>query len=188
MKSITLNVFVLAGMFLVASCGGSSDKDSKETAEDMNEQTFEGTSMDDDTEFAVEAADGGLLEVQLAELAETKSSTKSVKDLAKMIKTDHSKANDELKALATQKNIVLPTALSDENQKHYDKLAEKNGADFDKEYSSFMVKDHKDDIDKFKEAASDSKDPDIKEWAAGKVAALEQHLQMAEIVEKEVKK
>lgn len=187
MKSITLNVFVLAGMFLVAACGGSNDKDSKETAEDMNEQTFEGTSLDDDSEFAVEAADGGLLEVQLAELAQTKSSTKAVKDLAKAIEADHSKANNELKALATKKNIVLPTALSDENQKHYDKLAEKNGADFDKEYSTFMVKDHQKDIDKFKEAATDSKDPDIREWAAGKVAALEQHLQMAEMVEKAVK-
>jgi putative membrane protein len=189
MKNITLNAFVLAGLFLVASCGGSDNKDSKETAEEMNEQTFEGTSMDDDdTEFAVEAADGGMLEVQLAELAQTKSSNKSVKDMAKMIKDDHSKANDELKALAEQKSITLPTALSDEKQKKYDKMAEKNGSDFDKEYSSFMVKDHKEDIDKFKEAASSSKDPDIKEWAAGKVAALERHLQMAEMVEKSVKK
>jgi putative membrane protein len=186
MKRITLNIFVLAGLFLAASCG-NKEKDSKEVAEEMNEQTFEGTSMDDDTEFAVKAADGGMLEVKLAELAQIKSSSKAVKDMAQTIVADHEKANSELKTLADKKNIVLPAGLSDEKQKDFDKLAEKTGTDFDKAYSEYMVKDHKEDIDAFKEAATDSKDPDLKEWAAGKVPTLEHHLEMAKMVEKSVK-
>lgn len=188
MKSITLNVLILSGLFLVAACTGSNEKDSKEVAEDINEENFEGTSMDDDTEFAVAAAEGGMLEVKLGELAQSKSSSKVIKDLAKTIVADHKKANDELKSLAEKKNIALPEALSDEKQRDYDKLAEKTGTDFDKAYADFMVKDHKKDIDEFKEAASDSKDPDIKEWAAGKVSALEHHLQMAQVAEKSIRK
>jgi putative membrane protein len=188
MKNIkTLSVLFAAFFFTLVSCGTKNNQDdSKEIAEEQNEQKFEETDLEDDTDFAVKAADGGMLEVQLAQLALTKASSSQVKEFAQKMIDDHSKANDELKSLAQTKNITLPTTLSDENQKDYNDLAEKSGAEFDKAYCDFMVKDHKDDLDKFKKAAEDAKDPDLKSWAAGKVPVLEHHLSMAEGMEKAV--
>src|SRR5688572_20526378 len=190
MKKIKLcSLLIVACMFVMASCGPKSNKeeDSKEVAEDQNEAKFEDSKLEDDTEFAVAAADGGMYEVQAGQLALTKASSAKVKEFAQKMVDDHGKGNEELKALAQQKNISIPATLSEKMQKKYDDLASKSGADFDKAYCEAMVKDHKDDLDKFKKASEDAKDADVKAWAAGKVPVLEHHLSMAEEMEKTVK-
>ncbi len=189
MKKIkTLSLLFVACLFALASCGTkNSQDDSKEVAEEQNEEKFDDTNLEPDTDFAVEAADGGMLEVKVAELAISKASSPKVKEFAQTIVADHTKANEELKTLAQQKNITLPDSLSEKNQKKYEDLSEESGADFDKAYCEFMVKDHKDDIDKFKKAADEAKDADLKSWAAGKVPVLEHHLSLAQQMEESVK-
>lgn len=182
-------LFIMA-TFSVAfiSCGNQNkQEDSTEVAEEQNEQKFEDSNLEKDTDFAVKAADGGMLEVQLGKLAATNGSSAEVKKFAQMMVDDHTKANDELKALALQKNITLPTALSDKHQKKYTDLSEKTGKDFDKDYIDFMVSDHKDVIDLFEKQAEDGNDADIKAWAAGKVPTLRHHLEMAQSAEDVVK-
>ena len=188
MKKVkTLSLLFAACFFALVSCGTKNNQeDGKEIAEEQNEQKFEDSDLDDDTEFAVAAADGGMLEVQLAQLALTKASSPRVKEFAQSMVDEHSKANEELKTLAQEKNITLPSTISEEKQKDYDKLAEKSGAEFDKAYSDFMVKDHKDDIDQFKKAAEKCEDADIKSWAAAKLPVLENHLSMAESLDETV--
>ena len=185
MKKINILTLLFAACFFaLVSCGTKSNQDdSKEVAEEQNEEKLDDTNLEDDSEFAVSAADGGMLEVQLGQLALTKSSSAKVKEFAQAMVDDHSRANEELKSLAQTKNISLPTTLSEENQKDYNDLAEKSGEEFDKAYCKFMVKDHKDDLDKFKKAAEKAKDSDVKSWAAGKVPVLEHHLSMAEGIE-----
>ncbi|HET6541284.1 MAG TPA: DUF4142 domain-containing protein [Chryseolinea sp.] len=185
MKKVkTSSLLFAACFFALVSCGTKTDQeDSKEVAEEQNEAKFDDTKLDDDTEFAVAAADGSMFEVQLAQLALTKASSPKVKEFAQSMVDDHTKANEELKTLAQTKNITLPSTISEEKQKDYDKLAEKSGADFDKAYSEFMVKDHKDDVDQFKKAAEKCEDAEIKSWAAEKLPVLESHLSMAESLE-----
>jgi len=187
MKRITLSALIIASMMTFSACNSNKTEDSKEVAEEQNEQKFDDPKAEDDTEFAVAAADGGMIEVKLGELAKTNASSASVKEFAEMMVKDHTKASDELKALAQQKNISLPMSLSDDKQKKYDDLAKKKGKEFDQAYASFMVDDHKEDIEEFQEAAKDSKDPDIKSWAAGKVPTLQHHLEMAQAMKDAVK-
>jgi putative membrane protein len=75
---------------------------------------------------------------------------------------------------------VLPDVMSEKRQKNYYDLDQKKGAEFDKGYMDQMVKDHKDDIDKFEKEAENGKDAEIKSWAAGKLATLRHHLEEAE--------
>lgn len=190
-----LNALFIASLFgasvLFTSCGpktsSSDDESSKEIAEDQNEEKFEDADKEDDADFVVDAADDGMLEVQLAELAMANSTMPAVKEFAATIKADHSKANDELKALAMKKNISIPAALGDDNQKTYNDLKEKTGEDFDKDYCKLMVKDHNDDIDAFKKEAEKGTDEEIRTWAAGKLADLEHHLMMAQNMEETMK-
>lgn len=183
----TILPFLLAASIAVTSCG-NNDNDSKAVAKEENKEKFDSTSIEGDTKFAVAAADGGMMEVELGKLALTHASSADVKKFAQMMVDDHSKANGELKTLAQSKNISIPGTLSNKNQDKYNDFAKKNGTDFDKAYASFMVDDHKEDIDAFKKEAQDGKDADLKNWAAGKVATLEHHLMMAQSTDSIVKK
>ena len=128
-----------------------------------------------------------MLEVQCGTLALTKGNSPEVKNLGQMMVNDHSKANEELKALATSKNISIPAVLGTDNQSKLDKLTSKAGKDFDKAYTELMVSDHKEDIDDFKKEVSDGKDTALKSWAAGKISTLQHHLQMSQSTETLVK-
>jgi putative membrane protein len=175
-------------MLCVMACGKKAETDSKEIAQDQNESKFDSADTEGDADFAVAAADGGMLEVQLGQLAVSRASAPSVKKFGQSMIDDHSKANEELKTLAAQKNITLPATLSEKNQKKYDELSGKSGGEFDKAYAKFMVEDHKEDIDEFKKEAEKGNDPDLKAWASGKVSVLEHHLGMAEAAQDEVDK
>ncbi len=168
------------------ACSDKKEKssDSVENAENANdakekEGAGAGTGQTEDTnEFAVKAANGGLLEVELGRLAQQKAQNKEVKDFGAMMVMDHSKANDEMKALATTKNITLPTALGEDEQKHVNELTKLSGAEFDRKYVSLMVDDHKEDIDLFRKAAEDNKtDADVKAFAVKTLPTLQKHLE-----------
>lgn len=179
---------MMSAMMLIGlSCDNREGKDSTEVAEEQNEETFETNKVEEDAEFAVEAADGSLMEVQLGTMALTKAASPEVKAFAQKIVDEHTKANDELKALAAKKNITLPTTMGDEHKRKYENLQEKSGEEFDKEYMDLMVKDHKEDIKEFEEQAEDGSDPEIKEWASSKLPALRNHLEEAERVHETVK-
>jgi putative membrane protein len=90
--------------------------------------------------------------------------------------SDHSKANDELKQLASKKGIELPAQPP--MDAHMQKLQGLSGAEFDREYMSHMLNDHQKDVAAFKKEASGGRDPDVKAFAAKTLPTLESHLQM----------
>jgi putative membrane protein len=199
MKKSFLSLIVMMGTAWLSSCGdGSADSkkqaDSANTAHIDSAQSRDTSSaannhmadMKTDAEFAVAAADGGMLEVALGKLAQKKGASQTIKKLGTQMVTDHSKANMELKALAADKHIVLPENMSDKCQKEVSDLNEKNGKDFDKAYADFMVKDHKDDIDEFKKESEKGSDAQVSGWAKNKIPVLEHHLMMAEDAQKKV--
>lgn len=184
MKKILLLAFAAGTL---AACGNKEAKtDSMETTEAVNEK-LDDTHLEDDAEFAAKAAEGSMLEVQLGELAQTNATSPKVKEFGQTMINDHTKANDELKELAKTKNIALPAALGTEKANKYEELKAKKGNEFDKAYIDYMIKDHEEDIDAFREQSKEGNDPDIKAWAGGKLPTLEHHLQMAQEAQKWVK-
>lgn len=137
--------------------------------------TTTGAVSDDDREFFTKAAQGGIYEVKAAQLVASKTQNQEVKAFAQRMITDHTKANDELKALAAKKGVTLPTDVSDGQREDYDELAKLTGADLDKEYVSMMVADHNDDVDEFSEQATDANDADLKAFAAKTLPTLQSH-------------
>jgi len=129
--------------------------------------------------FLKDAADGGMAEVQLAEIAASKAQRDDVKALAKMIKEDHEQANQELKSLASSKQVTLPSAISATKKATVAKFENLSGAAFDRAYIADMVKDHRTDIAKFKKHTSDA-DADVAAFVTKTLPALEKHLAAAE--------
>jgi putative membrane protein len=142
----------------------------------------------DDTNFIKEAAQGGLLEVQLGKLAQEKAADEQVKQFGKRMEQDHDKANDELKKIASDKGVQLSNDLDGKHKSKVDKLAKVSGADFDKRYMDAMVSDHKEDIKKFQRVSEKAKDADLKKFAGQTLPTLKEHLQLAESTAQQVKK
>jgi putative membrane protein len=138
----------------------------------------------DDKKFAKEAAIGGLAEVELGKLAQQKASSDAVKQFAQKMVDDHSKANEELKQVASKEGLDLPTALDKKHQSRLDKMSKLSGADFDKAYIKDQLKDHKEDVSKFKDEASKGTVPGVKDFASKTLPTLEQHLQMVKDLHK----
>ena len=130
--------------------------------------------------FVSEAARGGMHEVRLGELAKQKGVSQAVRDFGQRMVTDHSKAGDELKQIATTKGAVLPTELSHKENSEIEKFEKLSGKDFDKEYAEHMVKDHRADAKEFREAANNATDPELKAFAQKTLNIIEEHLRMAE--------
>jgi putative membrane protein len=133
-----------------------------------------------DSKFVREAAEGGMLEVKLGELATQKGMSAKVKEFGKTMVTDHTKVNDELKSLAGKKQIKVPTVLSNAKQQKYDSLAATSGEKFDMLYMNMMIASHEQTIGLFQTESNKGQDPDLKKWADAKVPALKHHLMMAQ--------
>jgi putative membrane protein len=139
-----------------------------------------------DTHFAKEAAQGGMAEVKLGQLAQDKGLSDSVKSFGKRMVNDHSKAGDKLKDVASQENITLPTDIAAKDQGTYDRLSKLNGAAFDRAYAKNMVKDHEADISAFQKEANDGKVDSLKTFASDTLPTFQDHLKEAKAMMKTV--
>jgi putative membrane protein len=128
-----------------------------------------------DKKFIVEAAEGGMMEVQGGQVAQQKAANDRVKAFGQMMVQDHSQANDQLKTLAAQKGVTLPADISADMKKHLDAMQKLTGKAFDQHYMSMMNTDHNEDIAKFENEAKNGKDNDVKNWANQTLPVLKKH-------------
>ena len=145
--------------------------------------TQRGQLSESDYRFLIKAARGGMEEVELGQLAQQKGTSQQVRSFGEKMVTDHTKVNNELKQIASQKGATLPAQMTHHENSTLQHLQNVNGPDFDKTYAKDMVKDHKKDVKEFESAAKDLKDPDLRAFAQKNLAILQQHLGMAENLE-----
>ena len=129
-------------------------------------------------DFVDNAAEGGITEVEAGKLALEKSSSADVKTFAQHMVTDHTKANQELMALAKKLDIEVPddAALTDKAKKA---ILEMRDESFDKAYSNNQVAAHEKTVELFKKEAASSDNPELKAFATKTLPTLEAHLKMA---------
>jgi putative membrane protein len=135
-----------------------------------------------DSSFFKNAAEGGMSEVELGQLAQTKASSPAVKDFGAMMVKDHSAANDKLKALAASEGVSLPDSPSMMQKASKTKLNMMSGDSFDKSYIKGMIADHKEDIKEFQKEVAEGKDPQAKGFASATLPTLQMHLQKIESI------
>ncbi|MET0779032.1 MAG: DUF4142 domain-containing protein [Pseudomonas mandelii] len=141
---------------------------------------FAATSND----FVDNAAAGGIAEIETSRLALEKSSSADIKEFANMMITDHSKANDELAALAKKNDIEVPDETTLVKQAK-EKILDMRDESFDAAYANNQVKAHEDTIKLFEKQANTVTDDkvkgatDLKGFAQKMLPALKKHLEMA---------
>ncbi|MDN3550639.1 DUF4142 domain-containing protein [Mucilaginibacter aquaedulcis] len=194
MKKLSLIMMLALSALMFQACNNAAKTDSKESADSSNavkDTTTTGATgiaVDaGDAKFATDAANGGLTEVAAGKIAQQKAINQKVKDFAAMMVKDHSKANDELMAIAKTKNITLPAAPSEDKQKELTDLSGKSTSDFDKAYVDAMVDGHKKTIALFEDASKNCKDAELKAFATNTLPTIKGHLAEIEAIKKGMK-
>lgn len=154
------------------------------TSQGNSQETVANTKSDEN--FAKKAAQGGMAEVKLGQLAEQKGSNPAVKEFGRRMVRDHSKANEELKSATSKESIALPNEPDKQGQATYDRLSKLSGDAFDRAYARDMVKDHSKDVSEFQKEAKNGQDQAIKNFAAQTLPTLQSHLDQARQMEQAV--
>lgn len=128
-------------------------------------------------EFMKNAGEMNTTEIALGDLAQQNAFSPEVKALGATLKADHTAMTTELVALAKAKGVEMTIQPTVPQKTMLASFKAKEGAEFDREFREHVAKDHEKAIKMFEEAAKDSKDADVKAFAAKNLAALEAHHQ-----------
>ncbi|GAC1427662.1 MAG: hypothetical protein NVSMB62_25590 [Acidobacteriaceae bacterium] len=132
-----------------------------------------------DKKFVMKALQGGMAEVKLGQLATEKASSQEVKDFGQKMVDDHTKLGDQMKSVAAQIGVTVPSDVSAKDKALMTKLQGLSGAAFDKAYINAMVADHKEDDKEFKMEETGGKNSQVKDAATQGESLIAGHLQMA---------
>ena len=134
-----------------------------------------------DRKFIISAAESGMFEVQVAQLAASKATDPQVKSFASMLVDHHTAANNELVQIANARKVELPAAPPRGMRRDIEKLGKKNGEEFDRDFvRNVGLKAHEKDIKLFEKAGKDVKDPQLKAFIDKTLPTLRNHLAQAE--------
>jgi putative membrane protein len=136
-------------------------------------------------DFVKEAANSDILEIAAAQIAQQVGNAEEKKFAGQMI-TDHTKTSSELKALVSSGDVKadMPTKLDSSSQSKLDKLRNAKPDDFAGEYDPMQVSAHKDAVSLFERYSNSGDNPKLKDWAGKTLPALQHHLEMAQVLDK----
>jgi putative membrane protein len=126
-------------------------------------------------EYLQKSAQGTMSEVKMGEMAQKQAADERVKQFGKRMVDDHGKDLQTIRQLASQKHVTLSDAPNKEQSKEADKLAKLSGANFDKEYVKYEMKDHKDDVKENGKTMKEARDPDVKNFASAEYKTVSAH-------------
>lgn len=133
-----------------------------------------------DRNFIAKAAASGMAEVEAGKLAAGKAQNPDIKQFGQQMVDDHTKANEELKSLASQKGLQLPSAIDRKHVAEMKKLEKASGTDFDRDYiRNLGTRDHAEAVKLFQKASKDAKDPEVKAFAAKYLPIIARHEETA---------
>lgn len=136
--------------------------------------------MMEDRMFLRKAAEGGLAEVQLGQLAAEKAGSDDVKTLGQKMVNDHTAINQQMEPIADSMGVMLPKKLNKKDQAEYNKLNDLSGNNFDTEYLTCIVKDHHKDLHEFREEAATTADPTLRDVVTRAAGVIKQHIMMVD--------
>ena len=196
-KMTALALIAFSSGLSLQSCHNSETNDAKTTTTLAADSTLDtvsdvakekGTKLTpEETDFVLKAAVGGMMEVDAATLALQKSKNPKIKEFAQLMLTDHTKANEELKIIATGKGLGLPASYPVAEKAHMDQMKSLKEDGFDRHYIKMMVDDHIKTLDLFRKAKLFT-DADLKAFATKTLPVLEGHFAKADTISKAMDK
>ena|GEM_PF-1402093 len=133
-----------------------------------------------DVDFLLGANTSNITQIAMGHAAESKAANPGIHSLATRIVSSHTKADQALQLLASQKHVDLPRRTDiDDHSELADLHARARGGDFDAQYVQNVIDDHDRMIAMYEAAANESVDPDIRQYADTMLSALRENRDQA---------
>jgi putative membrane protein len=159
------------------SCGSKDQqKDSNEVAAEANDDKFQTNKAEADADFVADAVASNIAEIEMAQIGVSRSTDSEVKDIGRMLETEHNKLLKDLQSFAGKKSISVPTEDTDADRRKVEKLNNAESKDFNKDWCDTMLKCHEDAISKFETQLQKTADPDLKLFINENLPHLRSHL------------
>jgi len=139
------------------------------------------------TKFLDDAIRGNLAEVKMGELAQRRGSSNEVREFGTTLVKDHNAGFQKSAALAQKLGMVAPSEPNAESSRDFDAIAKLSGTEFDRQFTSHMIKDHENDFAAYREEEKDGSAPQIAAYAKEAMPTLQKHLETARSIEKDLK-
>ncbi len=191
-NKFSISIQFITGVIAIACIGlsGAALAQSPKSKSDSNTNKAKASTLSSaDKAFIKDAAKGGMMEVAMGRVAEKNASESEVKNFGARMVKDHSKANEDLKAIAKEENVGWPAekeAGKWKSDKDYMDAMVKDH-ESDKDYMDAMVKDHEKDLAEFEKEAKDGSDPKVKSFADKTAKTVREHLEMAKEIDTKLK-
>jgi len=180
MKNI-YHILTIAATLSLISCKESGrvndsnlNEDRNEAAAESNTDKFEGKKQKD-ADFVFEVLASSYGELKLAELANQRSRTSEVKQIAEKVQTENAASLNELKTFAQAKAISVPVEETDAAKRKIENIAGESGLEFDKEWCKEMMDLHDQTIGRFEERLEDTQDVELKAFITKTLPVLKNH-------------
>jgi putative membrane protein len=186
---MTFKRFISAGILAASTfmVGSAFSHDTPRAPTDTTESGKTDTLSNADKDFLKKAAIGGIAEVHMGKLAVQKATRADVRKFGQRMVDDHTKANDQLKALAARKGFTPPGDLDEEHQKMLDEMSKMSGKAFDEHYVKMMIEDHDEDVAEFKTKSTKADDAEVKAFASKTLPTLEAHQKAIKAIDAKMK-
>ena len=192
MRKTTIAAIVSCVMFAAAGSAQAQEGGLGQIGKDLGAGVAQGLKAglvpQADKDFMANAASGGIAEVEMARVALDKSTSAAVKGHAQHMINDHTKANEELRRIATAKGITLSDVPNASHKAMVDKISATPASDFDKTYiAEAGVKAHQEMQTLFRNESTSGLDPDVKAFATKTLPTVETHLKQSEKIQEELR-
>jgi len=186
-KKIILAIAVYAAiMVMVFHSIEVKAQDPVKNAIAINEERSHSLMVDEDVaDFLVRSADARMMYAQEGLLASRKGTDSLIREYGQRMMKDQSMLLEKIKTLATDRNVFLPSAISNRRIGGHQNLSEETGKEFDEKFIKMIVTDHERDIKLFKKATQ-YKDPDVSAFAQRYLPLIQSHLQQIKKIKTEL--
>ena len=137
-----------------------------------------------DYRFAVDAARGNTMEVELGRLAVKKTGDPRVKQFGEEMIRDHELDNEELANVLSENGATMPNNLTYAQQAEVNRLSRLFGSEFDRQYMALMIREHLKYLTDYNEAALGANSPDLRTFAGKTARVVQYDLNMVEAFQK----
>ena len=137
---------------------------------------------DTDENFMKNAAYANYNEIDAGQLAGTQATDSAVRSFAHMMVAEHQTALNELKSLAQDKDIALPTGPDAAHIAAKQQLQQLSGHAFDSAYIHMQVTDHQTTVNLFQGEINSGENEDVQNYARKYLPHIQMHLNMADTI------